>query len=151
MPKRSRPGQPTKYKPEFAKQAKKLCELGATEQDLGEFFGVDRRSITNWKLTQAAFSDALKVGKSTADDAVERSLYNRAIGYSYPSQKIMQNAGAPVVVDYIEHAPPDTTACIFWLKNRRRDEWRDKHEIDHGATTELAEWLKESRERAKEG
>ena len=46
--------------------------------------------------------------------------------------KIFQYEGSPVVVPYREHVAPDTTACIFWLKNRRRNEWRDVHKHEHG-------------------
>lgn len=149
MPKK-KAGRPSEYDKQYAKQAQKLCELGATDKDIGAFFGVSDRTIRTWKTTYADFSKALTVGKKVADDQVERSLYTRALGYSHESQKIFNNNGVPLVVDFVEHYPPDTTACIFWLKNRRRDEWRDKHDIDVSATSELAEFLKESRERVKE-
>jgi hypothetical protein len=58
---------------------------------------------------------------------VEQSLYRRAVGYSYDAVRIMGYAGEYTHVPYVEHLPPDTTACIFWLKNRRRDLWRDRH------------------------
>lgn len=55
-------------------------------------------------------------------------MYHKAVGYSYDTTKIFMPAGAkePVYAPYREHVPPDTTACIFWLKNRRPAQWRDK-------------------------
>lgn len=119
------------YRAEYAKQAEKLCRLGATDVDLADFFGVTVRTIHNWQARHAPFFHALKSGKAEADDRVERSLYLRAVGYTFDAVKIFMPAGAkePVHAPYREHLPPDTTACIFWLKNRRREEWRDK--IDH--------------------
>ena len=66
------------------------------------------------------FCRALKVGKQEADERVSRSLYMRGVGYSYDAVKIFMPAGAkkPVYAPYVEHVPPDVTACIFWLKNR---------------------------------
>jgi hypothetical protein len=74
------------------------------------------------------------VGKEVADDRVERSLFNRATGYTYDATKVFMPAGAkkPVYAPYREHVPPDVTACIFWLKNRRKDQWRDRQ--DHELT-----------------
>jgi hypothetical protein len=139
---------PVKYKAEYGKQATALCKLGATDHDLAEFFGVTDRTLRNWKIAFSGFSAALKVGKEVADDRVERSLYNRAVGYSFPAQKIMQYEGDPVIVDYVEHVPPDVVACIFWMKNRRPDMWRDKHDVDVSVTEKLADNLKAARERA---
>jgi hypothetical protein len=66
------------------------------------------------------FGEALKLGKKEADQRVERSLYQKAVGYSYDAVKIFMPAGAkkPVIVPYREHVPPSDVACIFWLKNR---------------------------------
>jgi hypothetical protein len=64
---------------------------------------------------------------------VERSLYERANGYTYDAVKIFMPAGAkkPVYAPYREHVPPDVTACIFWLKNRDPAHWRDAWQVDH--------------------
>lgn len=126
-------GQPTKYNPEYAEQAAKLCKLGATDDDLADFFEVSRQTIHNWQAAHQEFFDALKVGKAEADDRVERSLYQRAVGYSHPEDKIFMPAGkdAPVIVPTVKHYPPDTTAMIFWLKNRRPAAWRDVQAMEH--------------------
>lgn len=124
-------GRPSKYKPTFAKQAEKLCALGATDEDLADFFEVSIRTIANWKAQNADFLQALKGGKAQADDRVERSLYQRAVGYSFDSEKVFSNRGEVVRAKTREHCPPDVTAQIFWLKNRRPGDWRDKQEIDH--------------------
>ena len=72
---------------------------------------------------------AARVAKDVADARVERSLYNRAVGYTFDSVKIMQDKGRPVVVPYREHVPPDPGAGFNWLKNRRPEEWRDRREL----------------------
>lgn len=124
-------GRPTSYKPEFAEQAEKLCLLGATDEDLADFFGVAIRTIANWKAQNDEFLQALKAGKEAADERVSRSLYHRAVGYTFDSEKIFHFQGQITRAETREHVPPDTTACIFWLKNRRPDLWRDKTEHEH--------------------
>lgn len=132
-------GRPTNYKPEFAAQAKWLCEQGATDLELAEFFGVDVRSVYRWKHEHEEFCQALIVGKEALDIRVERSLYQRAVGYSFNSEKIFHYQGAITRADTIEHVPPDPGAAMLWLKNRQGDRWRDKTEVQHSATGELAE------------
>lgn len=121
-------GRPSSYKPEYAAQAEKLCLLGATDDDLADFFGVSDRTITRWAIVYEDFCRSIKIGKAASDDRVERSLFRRATGYTYDAVKIFMPGGAqePVYAPYREHVPPDTGAMIFWLKNRRRGEWRDK-------------------------
>ena len=119
------PGRPSSYDPEYVKQAEKLCKLGATDLDIAQFFEVHTATIYRWKLEYPEFSEALKRGKEQADELVEDRLFKRATGYSHDATKIFQYEGAPITVAYIEHHAPDTTACIFWLKNRRPDRWRD--------------------------
>jgi hypothetical protein len=126
-------GRPTSFRPEFVAQARKLCELGATDADLADFFNVNRSTIHRWQSAEPAFREALQLGKAAADDRVVRALYNRATGYSHEAVKIFlpKDSAQPVLVPYIEHFPPDTTACIFWLKNRRKDDWRDVQKHEH--------------------
>ena len=119
------------YEPPFAEQARKLCKLGASDRELADFFNVSVRTIARWQTEHAPFQRALKLGKAAADDRVERTLFHKAIGYSFEAEKIFQYQGQPVRVTYREHLPPDTTAMMFWLKNRRPGAWREAkdHEI----------------------
>jgi hypothetical protein len=126
-------GRPSEYRDEYAKQAEKLCLLGATDQELADFFEVDVRTIYRWKHDHDGFCQAIKGGKEIADERVERSLYQRAVGYEQDEVKIFMpaNAAEPVYAPFRAKIAPDTTAQIFWLKNRRKNEWRDKQEVDH--------------------
>jgi hypothetical protein len=132
-----RQGRPPIYKTEFIEQARKLCALGATDVELGEFFGVRRETIWAWGQKHEQFSNALKLGKGAADERVVSSLYHKAIGYTHDAVKILQYEGSPVIVPYKEHVPPDTTAAIFWLKNRRSKDWRDVRQYEHGEPGEF--------------
>lgn len=115
---------PTKYKEEYCAQAKKLCELGATDVDLAEFFSVSVSTLNLWKLQHDKFSESLKLGKEPADERVKQSLYHRACGYSHPEDDIRVVNGELVITPTVKHYPPDTTACIFWMKNRDKENWR---------------------------
>lgn len=124
-------GRPSSYQPGYAVQAKKLCELGATDIEIADFFEVSDRTIYRWQIKYPEFCQALKSGKSAADERVERSLYHKATGYTFESEKIFQHQGEIVRAAFREHVPPDTTSMIFWLKNRRPDQWRDRVVSEH--------------------
>ncbi len=128
-------GRPTLYKDEYVEQAKKLCLLGATDKDLGDFFEVSEVTINAWKNKHPEFLKSIKGAKEEADSKVVRSLYERATGYSHPEEKIFCNDGEITRADTTKHYPPDPTSMIFWLKNRDKDKWRDKH--DHELSGEL--------------
>jgi hypothetical protein len=121
-------GRPTLYKPENADLARKFCMLGATNEDLAGLFEVARRTIDDWIATIPEFAEGVKQGRDIADAAVVQKLYSRAIGYSYDTKKIFIYRGEPVTVDHTVHCPPDTRACMFWLRNRRRRHWLEKAE-----------------------
>lgn len=112
-------------------QVSALASRGWTDKEMASFFGVTEQTWNNWKKKSPEFFASLKEAKAVADEKVERSLFERACGYSHPEDKIMQNNGVPVIVPTTKHYPPDTTACIFWLKNRKPDEWRDRQEHEH--------------------
>jgi len=123
-------GRPTDYKPEFAKEALKLCLLGATDNQLADFFQVCRATISTWKNEHPEFLDSIKKGKIDADKTIAESLFHRAKGYSHQEDKIFLHEGKSVIVPTTKHYPPDTTACIFWLKNRVPEDWRDVKQIE---------------------
>lgn len=119
-------GRPTLYKPEYDEQARKLCLLGATDAELGDFFEVSEDTINEWKKVYPEFSVSVKKGKTQADANVADRLYQRAMGFEHAEVDIRvvdhQIIQTPITKVYA----PDTTAGIFWLKNRQRAKWRDK-------------------------
>jgi len=127
-------GRPTKHKVEYNEQAYNYCLLGATDQDLADFFNVEEKTINNWKKDHPKFLQSLKGGKEDADAIVAKSLFKRATGYkAEPEVKEETDADGKLksTTTTIKTVGPDTTAAIFWLKNRKSNVWRDKHEIDH--------------------
>ena len=127
---------PSKYRPEFVTQAEKLCKLGATDLEVADFFGINVATLYRWKGEHDEFCEALKSGKGASDNRVERSLFSRATGYEHDEVDIRVVMNQIVKTPIRKFYPPDTTAAIFWLKNRKPAEWRDKQELEHsGAVT----------------
>lgn len=119
---------PSKYRPEFVEQACKLCKLGLTDKEIAKFFEVSEQTLNAWKQQYPEFLESLKGGKTLADAEVASKLFHRATGYEHPDTDIRVVNGVIVETPLIKHYPPDTTAAIFWLKNRRPDLWREKVE-----------------------
>lgn len=127
QPKRGRgrpPEQPPTVSDErIVKAAAKMAELGATDLEIAHALDVSLTTLMRWRHKDERFAKAICAGKEMADERVVRSLYARANGYSHEAVKFHVIDGTVVQTPYIEHVPPDTTACIFWLKNRRRQQW----------------------------
>lgn len=123
-------GRPTKFKSEYIGQAEKLCKLGATDLEIADFLDVDVRTLYRWKGEHAEFCQALKAGKEVADERVERSLFARANGYEHDEVDIRVIGGEVVQTPIRKFYPPDTTAAIFWLKNRRPEQWRETKAVE---------------------
>ncbi|MBK7002090.1 MAG: helix-turn-helix domain-containing protein [Rhodoferax sp.] len=120
-------GRPTLYCDALDELAFKFCLLGATNDDLARSFEVDPGTIDDWLIKHPTFSSAIKKGRAEADAKVASRLFARATGYEHKAVKIASTPdGAEHITEYIERFPPETAACIFWLKNRRPDKWRDK-------------------------
>jgi hypothetical protein len=120
------PGRPTLYKPENDELARKFCMLGATNQDLAGLFDVAVRTIDNWLATIPEFAAAVKRGRDVADAEVVQSLHSRATGCRYETEKIFHHRGEVLRVPHTVCCPPETRACMFWLRNRRPGDWREK-------------------------
>lgn len=130
-------GRPTLYKPEFVAQAQKLCELGAIDIEIADFFEIHVGTLYRWKHEHEEFCEALKIGKTAADERVERSLYQKATGFDYIEQQAIkvkraQHEEGVEVVEVRRHMPADTGAACFWLKNRRKDDWKDRQTLEGG-------------------
>ena len=102
---------------------------GLTDEQLAEKIGIGVRTLYDWKGRYPQISQALKKGKEIVDIQVENALLKRALGYDFQEERVERSGKDGVkVVQTIKHIPPDTTAQIFWLKNRRPNRWRDKPE-----------------------
>jgi hypothetical protein len=124
----SGPGRPTLYKPEHASRARELCARGATNPDLAGRFGVARSTIGLWIATHPEFAEAVQQGRDVADATAVESLFTRVTGYNHPAEKVFLYRGEPRTATYTAHVPPEIRACMFWLRNRRPEDWRAKAE-----------------------
>lgn len=127
-------GAPSKYRPEMCQKAEEAASRGLINATIAEELGITRETLNVWMHEKPDFSDAVKRGKAIADDKVERTLYEMALGYSHTVQKpIVVGTGKGFseveIIEYTEKLPPNMTAIIFHLKNRKPKEWRDKQEI----------------------
>lgn len=127
----------SKYKPEYDELAYNYALLGVTDKQLAEFFDVAESTIHLWKLNHPSFSESLRGGKSTADAQVAKSLFKRALGFNVSEEKKEDGTNGYKTTTTIKEVAPDTTAAIFWLKNRQPEIWRDKKEVsfDNGSVT----------------
>ena len=89
--------------------------------------GVNIATLYDWKKKYPEISESLKKGKEVIDTIVENALLKRALGYRYDEVTIENGIETKRVTKEVQ---PDTTAQIFWLKNRRPDKWRDKQNVE---------------------
>jgi hypothetical protein len=144
-------GQPTLYKAEYCAMAHNYCLLSATNEDLASFFEVTRRTVDNWIATHGDFAKAVRSGRLAADARVARCLYDRAVGWEHKVQRTVMHGGKARKITDLVRYPPDTRACIFWLRNRRPDTWRERTSVAKGEDGE--DWIAEldaAGERARE-
>lgn len=119
------------YREAFAQLAYNYALLGATLDQMAEFFGCSPRTLDNWLKQHSELAEAYRLGRAEADALVAQSLYHRARGYSHPEEQIFCARGEVTRVETVKHYPPDTLAAKFWLMNRQPERWRDKVEHAH--------------------
>lgn len=115
---------------------------GLTDEQVAHNIGIARGTLYDWKNRYPDIDDALKRGKEVIDRQVENALLKRALGYEYEEVKqIIEQDNDGKDKKKIEKTKkiivPDTTAQIFWLKNRKPAEWRDKQEIQHSGDLDI--------------
>ena len=106
---------------------------GLIDREIANKIGISERTFTEWKTKFPIMSSVLKKGKDVIDRQVENALLKRALGYKY-TETIREAVKDPdsgeiemrVTKTVTKQVIPDTTAQIFWLKNRKPDKWRDK-------------------------
>lgn len=131
---------PSKYNPEYHDDwAWSLAMKGATNEEIAQAFGITTRTFIRWKKQFESLNEAVTSGKNVADAKVEKSLYQRAIGYTtVDTEKIIElnpadGSQKPIRVRSFEKKiPPDTMACMYWLNNRSKKtgEWTQRQEVN---------------------
>lgn len=110
------------------------AKTGLSDEQIAANIGITTTTFYDWKKKYADFSEALKKGKEVSDFEVENALFKSAIGYEYEERKEVQEVVDGVMRKKVEitrkQVPPNATSAIFWLKNRKPDEWRDVKQID---------------------
>lgn len=126
----------SKYDESYPELARKLCLLGHTDEELGQFFGVSETTINNWKLEHPKFLESIREGKLVADMNVVEALYKGTQDRVVVEQqafkvRVGQYEETVEVVEVEKVIPADFRNQQFWLKNRQSRRWADKQEIDH--------------------
>ncbi len=125
---------PPKYEPRHAEFARKLVALGANDWEIAQALNVSAPTITTWKTKHPEFAEAMRYRDEDGtfqNDRVKRSLFHRATGYNYHSEKVMVVEGEVVRVPVVEHVPPSENAARFWLQNRDGQNWNaaQRHDL----------------------
>lgn len=100
---------------------------GLTDEQIAHNMGIATSTFYDWKNKYSEFSKSLKKNKEIVDIEVENALLKRALGYNYDEITYENGIETKRVTKQVA---PDTTAQIFWLKNRRKMQWRDKVEVE---------------------
>ena len=121
---------PNKYETHVAPRLEEIKDWvrnGATDEQVAQRLGINPDTLYTYKKKFSEFSEILKESKDVVDSQVESALLKRALGYSYDevTQEIDEN-GKKKIKKISKKVAPDVLAQIFWLKNRRPKEWREK-------------------------
>lgn len=102
---------------------------GLSDIQIAQNIGISDRTLYRWKKEYGQICQSLKKGKEVADYQVENALFKRALGYTITiKEEKLDKDGCVHTLEKDVHIPPDTTAQIFWLKNRKPDKWREKQD-----------------------
>jgi hypothetical protein len=126
-------GQPLQYNAEiFPKTCAFLAQRGATIAEMADACAVETRTFFRWMNAYPELNEAVSSGKEAFDTRIERSLAERALGYSVDVEECFVINGVIHKETVRKYYPPDVTACIYWTKNRMPDRWRDvqRHEVN---------------------
>jgi len=127
MPRRKKPKEQgrayRKYNKTMPNRVKMLMELGATDRQAASALGIELKTYYTWKHTYPEFGAAANLSSEAHDLGVEKSLLQRAQGYTRKVQKAFVYKGEPVIIDIEEEVPPDVNAAARWLAARKSNTW----------------------------
>lgn len=102
---------------------------GLTDEQIAKNMGIRRSTFYEWLKKFPDISVALKKGKAPVDFEVENALLKRALGFEYEeTETIIEEVDGKQkkrIKKIKKVALPETSAAIFWLKNRKPEQWRN--------------------------
>ena len=130
----------TKYETHVQPYLKNIewwCREGLTTRQIEKRLKCSKGSIQRYKMLYKELRDAMATGYADANSKVEESLFRKAMGFEYDEVVTEKEKGKRRGVDFElvttktihKTIPPDTVACIFWLKNRAADKWQDRRDV----------------------
>jgi len=129
-------GRPSNYPKINLDDVKKWAKIGLSNDQIAQALEISIESLYDYQRDYPEFLQALKSGKENPDDRVERALFERALGYVAPEEKLFYDSNTGIIASQtvLKQYPPDTTAAIIWLKNRRPEKWRENPAPETPAT-----------------
>jgi len=112
------------------------AKSGLSNADITRNLGITKDTFYQYIKKYPDFSDSLKRGQEITDFRVENALYKRAIGYTYEEIKNRHDKDGNIIETTIttKHVFPDVTACMFWLKNRKPMQWRERQDVQQNVS-----------------
>ena len=131
--KAQRPGASTVFLPDYPEQVKAIAMRGLSDDEMAEVFGISPSLMKAWKQFYPSFAVAIDKGRTGADARVVQALFDKAIGYDHPEEKIHFDSDGDVhTYDTTKRYPPDTAAIKLWLTNRQKEHFTERTEQRHG-------------------
>lgn len=118
-------GRPSKFQSINLEQVCDLYNHGYTDYEVSKFLKIDETTFYRWQIAHPEFRQSIKDWKKAADERVERSLFQRAVGYTHESEQVFCYLGKIKRAKTVKQYPPSEIAGFFWLKNRKPDQWRE--------------------------
>lgn len=130
---------------------------GLSDEQIAHNIGINKGTLCVWKNRFPEFADAIKKGKEVVDREVENAMLKRALGYEYDevTQEPVTDKDTGITEMRVtkvvtKQIAPDVTAQIFWLKNRKPEEFRDKRDVELSGSVDLGSIIEKARGRVDE-
>lgn len=130
-------GRPSSYRVAFVSVARHVAALGGLDHQLADALGISVQTVRKWKQKYPDFAAACEVSDEEKLEAVKRSLYHRAIGYSHMGVKILSTPGGIAQVPFVEHFAPDVAAIKYFLGNKSKGEFVERVEAENSGVVSV--------------
>lgn len=130
MEAKKKAGRPSRFKSLNTDQVRRMFLIGLTDEEICHILKISHTTLWNWCFDEPGFMDSIKGWKDAADVRVEKSLFKKAKGFYQEEEQVFHHQGVISKTTVMKYYPPDTMACMYWLNNRQRLNWKQKPEAE---------------------